>query len=172
MTTKTESVREVPFPGQSGPKVPAPYQGFDGKYINGSWRPGKLGGVRVDTDRYSGATLAETVMANQADLDEAYHAAATAQVSWAARLPAERAAVMLGSASIMEARHGEIVDWLIRESGSTRVKAELEWQFVRAVTLEAASLPHRMEGRILPLDEAGKESRAYRHPLGVIGGIR
>jgi hypothetical protein len=74
-----------------------------------------------------------------------------AQVSWAARLPAERAAVMLRSASIMEARHGEIVDWLIRESGSTRVKAELEWQFVHAVTLEAASLPHRMEGRILPL---------------------
>jgi aldehyde dehydrogenase (NAD+) len=32
---------------------------------------------------------------------------------------------MLRSASIMEARHSEIVDWLIRESGSTRVKAEL-----------------------------------------------
>ena len=130
-----------------------------------------LGGVRVDTDPYSGATLAETVMANQDDLDEAYQAAATAQVSWAAWLPAERAAVMLRSASIMEARHGEIVDWLIRESGSTRVKAELEWQFVRAVTLEATSFPHRMEGRLLPLDEAGKESRAYRQPLGVIGVI-
>ena len=81
-----------------------------------------------------------------------------AQVSWAARLLAERAAVMLRSASIMEARHGEIGDWLIRESGSTRVKAELEWQFVHAVTLEAASFPHRMEGRILPLDEALKEA--------------
>jgi aldehyde dehydrogenase (NAD+) len=34
-------------------------------------------------------------MANQSDLDEAYRAAAKAQVSWAARLPAERAAVML-----------------------------------------------------------------------------
>jgi L-alanine-DL-glutamate epimerase-like enolase superfamily enzyme len=50
--------------------------------------------VRVDTDPYSGATLAETVMANQGDLDEAYHAAAKAQVSWAARLTAERAAVL------------------------------------------------------------------------------
>ena len=158
-------------PGQSGAKAPALYQGFNGQYIDGSWRPGKHGGVRVDTDPYSGATLAETVMANQRDLDEAYHAAAKAQVSWAARLPAERAAVMLRSASIIEARHGEIVDWLIRESGSTRVKAELEWQFVHAVTLEAASFPHRMEGRILPLDEAGKESRAYRQPLGVIGVI-
>jgi aldehyde dehydrogenase (NAD+) len=171
MATKTESVREVPVPRQSGAKAPAPYQGFDGQYIDGSWRPGKHGGVQVDTDPYSGATLAETVMANQDDLDEAYHAAAKAQVSWAARPPVERAAVMLRTASIMEARHGEIVDWLIRESGSTRVKAELEWQFVQAVTLEAASFPHRMEGRILPLDEAGKESRAYRQPLGVIGVI-
>jgi aldehyde dehydrogenase (NAD+) len=71
----------------------------------------------------------------------------------------------------MEARHSDIVDWLVRESGSTHVKAELEWQFVHAVTLEAASFPHRMEGRILPLDEAGNESRAYRQPLGVIGVI-
>src|SRR5258708_9201596 len=169
MVSTTESSREVPVSGRSG--APALYQGFDGQYINGSWRPGKLGGVRFDTDPYSGATLAETVMANQDDLDEAYPAGATAQVSWAARLPAERAAVMLGPASIMEARHGEIVRWVSRESGSTRVKAELEWQFVHAVTLEAASLPHRMEGRILPLDEAGKESRAYRQPLGVIGVI-
>jgi hypothetical protein len=100
-----------------------PTKGFDGQYIDGSWRPGKHRGVRVDTDPYSGARLAEMVMANQGDLDEAYHAAAKAQVSWAARLPAERAAVMLRSASIMEARHDEIVDWLIRESGSTRIKA-------------------------------------------------
>jgi aldehyde dehydrogenase (NAD+) len=171
MATKTQSVREVPIPRQNGAKAPAPYHGFDGQYIDGLWRPGKHGGVQVDTDPYSGATLAETVMANQHDLDEAYHAAAKAQVSWAARPPAERAAVMLRSASVMEARHGEIVDWLVRESGSTRVKAELEWQFVHAVTLEAASFPHRMEGRILPLDEAGKESRAYRQPLGVIGVI-
>src|SRR5260370_39540634 len=78
---------------------------------------------------------------------------------------------MLRSASFIEARQGEITDWLIREAGSRRVKAELEWQFVHAVTLEAASFPHRIEGRILPLDEAGKESRAYRQPLGGIGVI-
>src|SRR5260370_37222083 len=166
MVSTTESSREVPVSGRSG--APALYQGFDGQYINGSWRPGKHGGVRFDTDPYAGATLAETVMANQDDLDEAYHAAARAQVSWAARVPAERAAVLLRSASIMEARHGEIVDWLIRESGSTRVKADLEWQFVHAVTLEAASLPHRMARRILPLGQAGKVSRAYRLPPGWI----
>src|ERR1700739_262077 len=104
MATKTESVPEMRVSNQSSAKAPALYQGFDGRYIDGSWRPGKHGGVQVDTDPYSGATLAETVMANQGDLDAAYHASAKAQASWAARLPAERAAVMLRSASIMNPR--------------------------------------------------------------------
>jgi aldehyde dehydrogenase (NAD+) len=175
MSTQTDALnrdsRDRAVDSAKGSDTPTRYEGFGGQYIDGSWRPGRHGGVRVDTDPYSGETLAEMIMANQSDLDEAYHAAARAQISWAARLPVERAAVMLRSATIMEARHDEIVDWLIRESGSTRVKAELEWQFVHAVTLEAASFPHRTEGRILPLDEAGKESRAYRQPLGVIGVI-
>jgi len=96
MALKAQAGRDVPVSGQNGANAPALYQGFDGQYIEGSWRPGKHGGVQVDTDPYSGATLAETVMANQGDLDEAYRAAAKAQVSWAARPPAERAAVMAG----------------------------------------------------------------------------
>src|SRR5260370_18829428 len=120
MATKTESVREVPVPRQSGAKAPAPYQGFDGQYIDGSWRPGKHGGVQVDTNPYSGATLAETVMANQGDLDGAYHAAAKAQVSWAARLPTERAARMLPSPSILTARHGPTVRLQAARFGAPR----------------------------------------------------
>src|SRR5690242_18256465 len=110
MALTTESGRDVLASGRSGTKDPALYQGFDGQYIDGSWRLGKHGGVRNNTNPNSVATLAETVMATQVILDEAYHAAAKAQVSWAARLPAERAAVILRSAAIMEARHGEIVD--------------------------------------------------------------
>lgn len=151
--------------------APRGYSGFNGQYIGGAWRPGKQGGKEIDTDPYSGETLAEIVMANASDLDEAYQSAAKAQIGWAALLPSERAAVMLRSLSVMEARHQEIVSWLIKESGSTRFKAELEWQYVYSITLEAASFPHRIEGRILPLDEPGKESRAYRQPLGVIGVI-
>jgi len=151
--------------------VTSPYTGFDGQYIGGLWRPGKQGGKIVDTDPYSGETLTEIAPANRQDLDEAYQSAAKAQVHWAALLPTERATVMHRAAAVMENRHEEVVSWLIRESGSTRVKAELEWKYVRFITLEAASFPHRVEGRMLPLDEPGKESRAYRQPLGVIGVI-
>ena len=74
-------------------------------------------------------------------------------------------------ASIMEARREEIVDWLIRESGSTRIKANIEWQFTHAMTLEATSFPSRAEGHIPPDDIAGKEGRVYRQPVGVVGMI-
>jgi nucleotide-binding universal stress UspA family protein len=85
--TERRSLASTTRPTQDEPvserraDAPAPYQGFDGQYINGSWRPGRHGGVRVDTDPYSGATLAETVMANQGDLDEAYHADIRAEAS-------------------------------------------------------------------------------------------
>src|SRR5699024_9327814 len=61
--------------------------------------------------------------------------------------------------------------WLIREAGSTRMKANVEWESARAVTREAASFPYRLEGRILVSDIPGKENRVYRRPLGVIGII-
>lgn len=71
----------------------------------------------------------------------------------------------------MEARREEIVSWIIHESGGTRIKANLEWNAVHGVLLEAATLPYLVEGRILPADIPGKESRMYRKPVGVVGVI-
>ncbi len=156
---------------ETGSREPRRYTGFDGQYINGSWRAGRRGRTLKDNDPYSGEPVAEIALADRSDLDEAYEAAARNQAKWAAKLPAERAEVMLRSAEIMRARHEEIVDWLIHESGSTRIKAEIEWQMLYAITLESASFPHRASGHILPSDDQGKESDAYRQPVGVIGVI-
>ena len=151
--------------------APLPYSGFEGQYINGSWRPGRRGSKLRDTDPYSGELLAEIAMASENDLDEAYQGAAKAQVAWEQTLPEERAAVLRRAASIVDARRDEIVNWLIRESGRIRAKAEMECGFVRSFMLEMSSYPSRMEGRIIPIDEPGKESRVYKRPIGVIGVI-
>lgn len=150
---------------------PLPYSGFEGQYINGSWRPGRQGSKLRDTDPYSGQLLAEIAMASENDLDEAYQGAAKAQVAWEQTLPEERAAVLCRAASIVEARRDEIVNWLIRESGGIRAKADMECGFVRSFMLEMSSYPSRMDGRIIPIDEPGKESRVYKRPIGVIGVI-
>jgi aldehyde dehydrogenase (NAD+) len=147
------------------------YSGFEGQFINGAWRPGRSNRKWTDTDPYSGETLAELALADKADLDEAYQCAEKAQYAWSRALPAERAEVLRRCGSIMDARRDEIVEWLIREAGSTRVKAEGEWLWTRAITLEAASLAYRAAGLTLPIDIPGKESRVYRQPIGVIAVI-
>lgn len=122
-------------------------------------------------DPFSGETLLSLSMATREDLDEAYRAAQAAQVEWAASGPTARGDVMRRAVNIFDERKQEIVDWLIRESGSTHIKAEIEWASARAITLESMSLPGRAHGRILPSDIQSKESRVYRKPLGVVGVI-
>jgi hypothetical protein len=45
--------------GVTSSDTPRAYTGFDGQYINGSWRLGRQGGKLKDTDPYSGETVAE-----------------------------------------------------------------------------------------------------------------
>lgn len=147
------------------------YSDFDQLPINGKWRHGKGAKILRDLNPYDGSTLVEIPHANRDDMDEAYRGAAKAQQAWAALIPSERAAIMRRAAQIMEARREEIVSWIIHESGGTRIKANLEWNAVHGVLLEAATLPYLVEGRILPADIPGKESRMYRKPVGVVGVI-
>ncbi len=125
----------------------------------------------MDCDPWSGQTLAEIPLASVEDLDAAFGAAQLAQRDWASRPPADRAEVMLRAADVLTTRKDEITGWLIRESGGTMAKAELEWSLVRSVLLEAASMPHHVTGTIMPSDIPGKESRVYRQPAGVVSVI-
>jgi aldehyde dehydrogenase (NAD+) len=151
--------------------TPRPYDGFEKQFITGVWRAGRAANLLKDMNPYTGEVLVEMLSANQSDLDEAYRSAAQAQPDWANKPPFFRASVMLGVAKAMTARRAEIVSWLVRESGSTRLKAEMEWESTHAMALESSSIPHHIEGRILPGDIPGKECRVYRKPVGVVGVI-
>ena len=147
------------------------YQKLELQPIAGTWREGRSGRNLDVTDPYTGEALLSLPMATREDLDEAYRAAQKAQVEWAAMGPTARGQIMRRAVEIFDERKDEIVSWLIREAGSTRIKAEIEWGSARGITLESASLPGRVHGRILPSDVPGKESRVYRAPLGVVGVI-
>ena len=147
------------------------FQNLELQPIGGQWRAGSAGRNLDVTNPFTGEQLLSLPMATREDLDEAYRKAAQAQVEWAAMGPTARGDVMRRAVEIFDQRKDEIVDWLIRESGSTRIKAQIEWGAARAITQESASLPGRCHGRILPTDVPGKESRVYRAPLGVVGVI-
>ncbi|MFA5630687.1 MAG: aldehyde dehydrogenase family protein [Porticoccaceae bacterium] len=147
------------------------YQNLELQPIAGHWRAGSAGRNLDVRDPFTGETLLSLAMANAEDLDQAYRTAQQAQAEWAATGPGVRGDVMRRAVAIFDERKQEIIDWLIREAGSTQLKAEIEWGSARAITLEAASLPGRAHGRIVPSDIPDKESRAYRKPLGVVGVI-
>jgi aldehyde dehydrogenase (NAD+) len=145
----------------------APYR-FGELYVSGAWRSGRASTRLMVNDPYNGDALAEIADASVDDIDEVFRGAAASQRAWAETLPVVRADIMRRAAQLMEARHEEIVRWLIRESGSTRMKAEMEWGTVRSIVLECSTLPSRVQGRILAGDFPGKENRIYRKPVGVV----
>ncbi|MGO2504666.1 MAG: aldehyde dehydrogenase family protein [Psychrobacter alimentarius] len=147
------------------------YQDLHLQYIAGEWQSGQDDSVNTNTNPYNGDTLVEIQQATSQQLDEAYQAATLAQKEWAQTTPTERAAVLYKVVSIFDQRQDEIVDLLIKESGSTRIKAMVEFSSARAITLEAASFPSRVHGEIRPSNTAGKENFIYREPIGVVAVI-
>ena len=147
------------------------YSDFHLQPIAGEWRKGTGGKHLRVTNPFDDSLLLEIPQANRADLDAAYRKAAEVQPQWAALGPSARAAVLHEVVAVFDRRRDEIIDWLIRESGSTRLKAQLEWGAARAIALESASFPARVHGRIVESNVPGKESRVYRSALGVVGVI-
>ncbi|MBD2838639.1 aldehyde dehydrogenase family protein [Pseudomonas sp. JM0905a] len=147
------------------------YQNLELQPLAGQWRAGSTGRPLEVFNPYNDELLLRIALASREDLDAAYRKARESQGAWAAKAPAERARILLEAVKVFDERREEIIEWIIRESGSTRIKAQIEWGAARAITLESASLPNRVHGRIVASNIPGKESRVYRAPLGVIGVI-
>lgn len=147
------------------------YGPYEGQSIDGVWRAGKFGETLAVINPYSAQQIAEISLASLEDLDAAYIAAEKAQIEWASIPASKKREIFLCAVEIVDRRHAEIVDLIIAESGSTRLKAEMEWASVRDTFLEVSGIPSRVEGRIMATDVAGKEVRVHRGPLGVIGII-
>ncbi len=141
------------------------------QYIGGKWRDGASGKVLTDRNPFNGNAIAEIKLANLADLDEAYKAAAAAQKAWVEINPYERRTIMEKAVAYVERMEAEITDIIIQELGGTRLKAFFEIGLVKNIIKEASTYPLRMTGEILPSVMDGKENRLYRVPVGVVGVI-
>lgn len=159
MTVNTHT--DVTFAGQR----------MDTQFIAGQWREGRSERVNTDTNPFDDSVVAEIRQASKEDLDDAYRAAEAAQAAWAATAPSERAKIIRRAAEILEERREEIVGWLVKESGSTLIKADKEVSLAIGITTESASFPTRVHGTIHPSDTPDREMRVYRKPVGVVGVI-
>ena len=146
-----------------------PAQLWENRLFTGQWTAGALPSSTV-VEPATGASLGTVGMADAAQVAESAQAARTAQAAWYALPYDERAALFRRAAQLAEQHFEEIVQWLVRESGSTRPKAAFETSISIKALHESAALPSRSQGEVLP-SAPGRLSLARRRPLGVIGVI-
>lgn len=149
----------------------SPYVISGRQHINGEWRLGQSQRALDDLDPFTGKLLLKMPLASVADVNDAYESARRAQADWANTSPAEKTALLNSLARIIESRAEEITSWLIKESGSTRIKAGFESYTTLNLVKECASMPFQVEGRILTSHKPGEQSFVFREPLGVVGVI-
>jgi len=140
-----------------------------GKIFSGGWQQADGGDAAV-IEPATGAEIGRTGIASAADVAAATAAAAAAQPGWAALPHPQRAAILRNAAQIWLANAAEIENWSIREGGKTGPAAQFETHVATEELFEAATLPSRPYGELLP-SESPHLSFAERVPVGVVGVI-
>jgi benzaldehyde dehydrogenase (NAD) len=122
------------------------------------------------TDKATGKELGKIGMAGPDDVRRAAQAAKQAQPAWAATPHTARAAILRRAADIWLANAADIEWWGIRESGKIPGAMGFETHNSTEEIYEAATLPSRGYGELLP-SEQPRLSFAERIPVGVVGVI-
>ena len=141
------------------------------QYINGQWVDGQSNKTIHNTNPFTQDTIFEISAASQSDVDSAYEAAKHAYAIWSESSADERKSLMQRVIEIIQTRREEIVDWLIDESGSARLKANIEVDAALAIIGEAATFPDRLGYKQIDTPVEGHASYVYQQALGVISVI-
>ncbi len=138
----------------------------DAMFVDGRWRASTGDTIKVEAPA-TGEVLGALSAASPADVASAASGAAAAQLDWARRTPAERAAVLRRAGQLWEEHAGEIGEWIVKESGSIPPKAGLETHTAADECYEASALPTHPQGQVLASSEP-HWSFARRRPAGVV----
>lgn len=139
-----------------------------GNVFDGTWRGGTT--TAETTEPATGQVLGTIGLVNADDIAEAGRTALIGQRDWAARPFEDRTHVLRTATALAEEHADEIVEWIVRESGSTKAKAGFELSIVAKALAGASGIPSRSVGEILPSAD-GRLSLARRRPVGVVGVI-
>jgi len=139
-----------------------------GHFIGGEFGGG--GETFDDLDPFSGDLVAKVAAGGRDDAKRAIDAAAEAFTEWSQAPPAQRQAIFLKAADVLESRRDEVVSWLARETGSTFGFGMFQMSFVPGLFRQAAALAYAPIGQVIPSDH-GEFAMGLRRPVGVVGAI-
>jgi len=124
-----------------------------------------------DLDPYTGDVVAQVPAGGAEEARAAVEAAAAAFPAWAESLPAQRQAIFLKAADVLEGRRDEVVDLLARETGCTFGFAMFQMGFVPGLLRQAAAIAYAPVGTVIPSDHPGTLAMGLRRPVGVVAAI-
>lgn len=147
------------------------YQFLDQQFVAGEWIKGTSTRILDNLNPYTQESILKLQGASIVDVDSAYASALNYAAEWADSSAEARKNLLLRVIEIIQARREEIIDWLIQESGSTRLKANIEVDAAIGILKESSTFPERMLSQQLPSPDPTRQSYAVRKPLGVVAVI-
>ena len=138
-------------------------------FKGGKWTAGSGGDYAV-LEPATGKELGRMGLATGQDVGEAAAAAAAAQKEWAALPHTARSAVLRKAGDLWAQHAEEISGWNVREVGAVPGMAGFSLHVAAEECYEAASLPGRAMGEVLP-SEQDRLSMTRRVPAGVVAVI-
>lgn len=148
------------------------FEEYNRSFINGEWVEGASGQTYYNINPYDDSTLVTFKLATREQLEDAFETASKAQESWAKSTAEERKAVIRDTADYLKQNHDEIVNMIVKESGGTILKANIEIGLTLEVVEEALNYAEELdEVRDVPSSIEDKVNKIYRLPLGVVSSI-
>ena len=141
------------------------------QFIAGEWTDASTGGTFEVRDPFTGDVVARVPAGSREDAAAAVAAASAAFPEWSQSVPAQRQAIFLKAADILESRSDEIVAQLARETGATFGIGMFQMAFVPGLLRQAAAAAYSPLGQIIPSDHPGTLAMGIRKPVGVVGAI-
>ena len=139
------------------------------QYIGGEWVSSD--NLFDDLDPYRGTVMARVPAGTRADAARAVDAAAAAFPAWAELPPADKQAMFLRAADIVERRQAEITALLAAETGCAGAFAGFQVLTATRLLRQAANWGYLPVGEVIRSDTPGTFALALRKPLGVVAGI-
>lgn len=147
------------------------YHNLNQQFIAGEWQIGNSTHHLENINPYSQALIFQLQCANSDDVDTAYTAASLAFRQGVLHSKETRVKIIENLAHIIQKRREEIVQWLINESGSTRMKANIEVDAALGIIQYSAQFPDWFKQEHLSSQDPSRQSYVLRKPLGVIAVI-
>ncbi len=139
-------------------------------FIDGEWSSANGDGIEA-LNPATEEVLATVPSATEADVDRALDAAQRAKAAWAHTPAPARAAVLRSIADVIEQNADYLARVLVAEGGKPLSQAQGEVEETSGYIRYVAEWDRRIEGEIVPSDNADEQIQLLRVPVGVVSAI-